>query len=129
MRGALLVVPVMLGPVGMRLLVYTVDTYLYDTVYKCILENRRIRTLFSIYSWHHKSAYTHLHFCGLAHCCASPTDTCISVIMPLGIAHQMLQPQLLRFPAMPSQIQILSQARLQVTSKKADAVSSLSQSH
>ena len=27
------------------------------------------------YSWHHKSAYTHFHFCGLDHCCASPTDT------------------------------------------------------
>ena len=26
------------------------------------------------YSWHHKSAYTHFHFCGLEHCCASPTD-------------------------------------------------------
>ncbi len=26
------------------------------------------------YSWHHKSAYTHLHFCGLEHCGASPTD-------------------------------------------------------
>ncbi len=26
------------------------------------------------YSWHHKSAYTHLHFCGLEHCCASPND-------------------------------------------------------
>ena len=51
----------------------------------------------SQYSWHHKSAYTHLHFCGFAHCCASPTDTCTSVIIPLGIAHQTLQPQLLRF--------------------------------
>ena len=32
-------------------------------------------------------------------------------------------------PAIPSQIQILSQAQVQVTSKKADAVSNLSQSH
>ncbi len=27
------------------------------------------------YSWHHKSAYTHLLSCGLEHCCASQTDT------------------------------------------------------
>ena len=26
------------------------------------------------YSWHHKSAYTRLHFCSLEHCCASQTD-------------------------------------------------------
>ena len=51
----------------------------------------------SAYSWHHKSAYTHLQFCGLEHFSASPTDTWASVIMPLGIAHQSVQPQLLRF--------------------------------
>ena len=49
------------------------------------------------HSWHDKSAYTHLQFCGLKHFSASPTDTWASVIMPLGIAHQSLQPQRLRF--------------------------------
>ena len=78
------------------------------------------------YSWHHKSAYTHLQFCGFEHCCASPTDPWASVIMPLGIAHQSLQLQLLRF------LQTL--ARFKFPAKrstsywqKADAVSS--QSH
>ena len=27
-----------------------------------------------LYSWHHKSAYTRLHFCSLEPCCASQTD-------------------------------------------------------
>ena len=49
------------------------------------------------YSWHHKSAYTHFHFCGLEHCCASPTDVWSSVTIPLVIAHPTLQPQLFRF--------------------------------
>ncbi len=51
-----------------------------------------------LYSWHHKSAYTHFHLCGLEHCCASPTDIWTSVTIPLGSAHPTMQPQLFRFP-------------------------------
>ena len=49
------------------------------------------------YSWHHKSAYTYLHFCGHEHC-TSQTDIWASVTIPSGIAHLTLQPQLFRFP-------------------------------
>ena len=46
----------------------------------------------AMYSWHHKSAYTHLHLCGLEHSCACPTDIWTSVTMSLGTAHQSMQP-------------------------------------
>ena len=93
-------------------------------------ESKTAASWYEKYSWHLKSAYTHLQFCGFEHCGASPTDPWASVIMPSGIAHQTLslQPQLLRF------LQTL--ARLKYPAKrntgywqKADSVSSRSQSH
>ena len=50
------------------------------------------REMDKLYSWHHKSAYTRLHLCGLEHSCACPTDIWTSVTMSLGTAHQHMQP-------------------------------------
>ena len=76
-----------------------------------------------VYSWHHKSAYTHLQFCGLEKFSAFPSDTWAPVIMPLGTAHQSLQPQLLRFLQTLARFEFPTK-RSTSCKQKADAVSS-----
>ena len=81
-----------------------------------------------MYSCHQKSAYTHLHFCGLEHCCASQTDKWTSVTIPSGITHPTLQPPLFRFLQTLARFKTPAQDGISCW-QKADAVSSRSQSH
>ena len=79
----------------------------------------------------HKSAYTHLHFGGLEHCCASQTHMNISHHTIRDFTPNSATPAV-QIPAKPSQTQVSSQTQYNLLAKgiscwqKADAVTSRS---
>ena len=78
--------------------------------------SRRTAIRLSCTARHHKSAYTHLHFGGLEHCCASQTHMNISHHTIRDFTPNSAIPAV-QIPAKPSQTQVSSQGQYNLLAK------------